>query len=71
MHLVYPKNFCMAIFSIFLWVLRLSLEKKKTIVMQNLRGIIRCIVVYVKMVTEEVYTSFVEYAHLLMSNTMT
>ena len=71
MHLVYPQNFCMVIFSNFFWVLRSSLEKKKTIVMQNLRGIIRCIVVYVKMVTEEVCTSFVEHAHLLISNTMT
>ena len=39
--------------------------------MQNLRGIIGCIVVFVKMVTEEVCTSFVEHAHLLISNTMT
>ena len=50
MHLVYPPEFCITIVSNFSWVLQSFQEKSKTMVKQNLGGLTRCIMVYVKMV---------------------
>ena len=50
MHLVYPPEFCITIVSNFPWVLQSFQEKSKTMVTQNLGGLTRCIMVYVKMV---------------------
>ena len=50
MHLVYFPKFCITIIFYFSWDDCDTQEKLETIVMQNVRGYTRCIMVYVKMV---------------------
>ena len=50
MDIVYPPEFCITIASNFSWVLQSFQEKSETMVKQNLGGLTRCIMVYVKMV---------------------
>ena len=45
-----PPEFCITIVFSFSWVLQLSQEKSKTMVMQSFGGLTWCIMVYVKMV---------------------
>ena len=45
-----PPQFCITIVTNFSWVLQLSQEKSKTMVMQNFGGRTRCIMVYGKIV---------------------
>ena len=50
MHLVYPPKFCITVVFDFSWDDSDTLEKLETMVMQNFRGQIRYIIIYVKMV---------------------
>ena len=43
MHLISPAKFCIAFVFHISWVLQLSQEKLKTMLMQNFEGQIRCI----------------------------
>ena len=58
MHLVYFPKFCITIIFDFSWDDCNTQEKLETMVMQNFRGLTRCIMVYVKMVTTGISNYF-------------